>query len=422
MNWLYWISLIFEFYCIGFPAKEFSGQKCYPNYKDLLFLCGYLLFSPLLVNTATLGLIAQAYLFAYVMVSWNKLAPPDRAILFLLSTLTALIVEVLVSIVLMVLPVTLSKDYYDLIGCLGSFLVLVLLMRIPFLRSLYGRLCHAALPAKLVLINTYLVIIGIMVIYKLSQKFYYAILVEILFALLLLLLTNICVLYYDQRSRIASQQLIAYRKNLPIYESLITDIRASQHEYANHLQALHQLGHTCQTYEELRDALDRYTEGFAQPMAAYPLLLIDKPLLAASLYSLVTLAQAEEITIQFSIGATQITSPASETQMADLCSALLQNAIEASKAGDRIIVRIFSEDGHLDYEVRNPVLRKFTQEEIGQFFKKGYTTKQRTPEESAAHGLGLYQAQRLLDRLGGRLFADCAFYEDRYYIMMRIHV
>ena len=216
-----------------------------------------------------------------------------------------------------------------------------------------------------------------------------------------------CILYYDQRSQNDRRQLESYQQNLPIYESLITEIRSKQHEYTNRIQALSSLGHTCGDYDELLDALDRYAKEYSRPLQAYPLLLIDKPLLAASLYSLASHAEAEGIRTQFVVDDTEIRSIATEVQMADLTGALLQNAIEASQPGDHIHVWMHSDGQRLDFEVRNPVPSPLSQEEVNQFFQLGYSTKNRASDDTSPHGLGLHQVSVLCNKLGGQITASC---------------
>ena len=130
------------------------------------------------------------------------------------------------------------------------------------------------------------------------------------------------------------------KKNLPIYESLINEIRNSQHEYSNRLQNLQTLSSTCTNYDELKKCIQTYTYEYSKPLHAYPLLQIDKPLLAATLYNLSCQAEKKDIGIQF--------------------------------------------------EIRNPVPKFISSDEITNFFKNGYTTKALIEKrDNVPHGAGL---------------------------------
>ena len=251
----------------------------------------------------------------------------------------------------------------------------------------------------------------------------------------LLAAINIWILYYDQRTRLQQQEIDSYQKNMPIYDSLIHEIRANQHEYANHLQSLANLSVMYKDYDSLSRALQSYSQEFSNPMANYPLLQINMPLLAASLYSMASHAQEKGIALQFDIVNAVLESHAPEHELTDYITILTQNAIEACKAGDTVYALLDSKDGAVRYEIRNPVAAMIPPEEIGNFFKRGYSTKQTQSGSDAAseradsaaygqaddkRGLGLYYLQTNVTKSGGSVGADCVCYEDSYFIIFRL--
>lgn len=170
-------------------------------------------------------------------------------------------------------------------------------------------------------------------------------------------------------------------------------------------------------------------------MANYPLLQINMPLLAASLYSLASHAQKKGIALQFDIVNAILESHAPEHALTDYISILTQNAIEACKAGDTVYALLDSKDGAVRYEIRNPVPAMISPEEISNFFKRGYSTKQTQAGSDAAskradsaaygqadnkRGLGLYYLQTNITKAGGSVGADCVCYEDSYFIIFRL--
>lgn len=222
---------------------------------------------------------------------------------------------------------------------------------------------------------------------------------------------------------------------MPIYDSLIQEIRANQHEYANHLQSLANLSVMYKDYDSLSRALQSYSQEFSNPMANYPLLQINMPLLAASLYSMASHAQEKGIALQFDIVNAILESHAPEHELTDYITILTQNAIEACKAGDTIYALLDSKEGSVQYEIRNPVPAMISPEEIGNFFKRGYSTKQTQSGSDAAskradsaaygqaddkRGLGLYYLQTNVTKSGGSVGADCVCYEDSYFIIFRL--
>ena len=324
------------------------------------------------------------------------------------------------------------------ISLLGNFLTFVsavLFFQMPFTKHLFDHVKQASFLLRILVLNTYLVVLFCLAFFKIYPRQIYEILSLVITLLTLLAAINIWILYYDQRTRLQQQEIDSYQKNMPIYDSLIQEIRANQHEYANHLQSLANLSVMYKDYDSLSKALQSYSLEFSNPMANYPLLQINMPLLAASLYSMASHAQEKGITLQFDIVNAVLESHAPEHELTDYITILTQNAIEACKAGDTVYALLDSKDGAVRYEIRNPVPAMISPEEIGNFFKRGYSTKQTQAGSDAAseradstaskqaddkRGLGLYYLQTNITKAGGSVGADCVCYEGSYFIIFRL--
>ena len=324
------------------------------------------------------------------------------------------------------------------VSLLGNFLTVVssvLFFQLPFAKHLFDHVKQASFLLRILILNTYLVVLFCLAFFKIYPKQIYEILSLVITLLTLLAAINIWILYYDQRTRIQQQEIDSYQKNMPIYDSLIHEIRANQHEYVNRLQSLANLPVMYKDYDTLSKALQSYSQEFANPMANYPLLQINMPLLAASLYSLASHAQEKGITLQFDIVNAMLQSHAPEHELTDYITILTQNAIEACKEGDTIYALLDSKEGSVRYEIRNPVPAMISPEEIGNFFKRGYSTKQTQADFDAAskrtdsaaskqadgrRGLGLYYLQTNVTKAGGSIGADCVCYDETYYMIFRL--
>ena len=324
------------------------------------------------------------------------------------------------------------------ISLLGNFLTFVsaaAFFQLPFANHLFDYVKQASYLLRILTLNTYLVILFCLAFFKIYPQQIYEILSLVITLLTLLAAINIWILYYDQRTRLQQQEIDSYQKNMPIYDSLIQEIRAGQHEYANHLQSLANLSVMYKDYDSLSRALQSYSQEFSNPMANYPLLQINMPLLAASLYSMASHAQEKGIALQFDIVNAVLESHAPEHELTDYITILTQNAIEACKAGDTVYALLDSKDGAVRYEIRNPVPAMISPEEIGNFFKRGYSTKQTQAGSDAAskradsaaygqaddrRGLGLYYLQTNITKAGGSVGADCVCYEGSYFIIFRL--
>ena len=282
---------------------------------------------------------------------------------------------------------------------------------------------RAALPYRLILLNTYLIFLGILLVFKAAPKNFYMNLTTYLFIALLLVIVNISILYYDRLVASQKLELQSYQKHLPIYESLINEIRANQHEYSNRLQNLQNLSNTCTDYDSLCQALHKHTKEYTHPLHAYPLLQIDMPLLAAALYNLSCRAEAENITLYFDVVSEHLESHAPEYLLTDFACIITQNAIEASKAGDSIYIHISSENGMVQFEIRNPVDKRYTPQDIQMFFKKNYSTKSDTPKDDITpHGFGLFNLVNNITKWNGTIGADCVEYNNKFWIIFTLDI
>lgn len=232
---------------------------------------------------------------------------------------------------------------------------------------------------------------------------------------------NIACIFYENKIVEKQNQLASYQTNYPIYNSLLTDIRASQHEYANRMHTISTLIHSCKTFDEITDALNKMV-CVPKSMPSYPLLQINMPILAASLYHQYMTALEDGIHIQFDVQDANLVSQIDEVLLSDLASILLQNAVEESVDGDIIYVRIFTNNSKTTFEVRNPVKRMYPPEEISNFFKKNYTTKRRPKPDGLPHGHGLSFLKGVIHRNDGKITADCIEFRDQFFMIMKIEV
>lgn len=404
-----------EFLCIYFIVRKQIHQNLLPKAEDMFsFLCILLIIGEASADFPFLScLLGQLIYLTYIWLVYKRKNPVSGALLFSVTYILAAMLQFVAAALMSILPFTIPEAALPYAGNLLTLLLAVLLHLIPPVCNLYERISHAAKPYRFIMINTYIVLFIIMLVLKLNPTDLFSNTSVILSAVLFLVAANACILYYDQKLNARNQELVSYQKNLPIYKSLIDDIRASQHEYSNRLQSLRFLTETCKTYEELREALNKYTEDYSHPLHAYPLLLIDKPLLAASLYNLALRAEEVPVTIQFDVVAHRLQSQAPESVVADLTCILLQNAIEACKPGDSIYVHLSSDNGRTRFEVRNPSAVHYSAREINNFFRKDYSTKKdRSKEDGLTHGLGLHHLLKEVQKYDGTIGADCILFHE----------
>ena len=405
---------ICEFFIGCYITKTYLHKSYKPQVRDFFACCCLLLVCILIPNHRGILTWACAHVIylTYVCTQQKRseASLQDRYLLFCLMHNSMLIIEGVFSIPLTLLLrlIPMPELLFMLIANIILSVLTPVLFLVPALRNMYDRIRYAALPFRLILINSYMVLLFLLLSFKLNLLTLYKDEISAVIyccTALFLVALNFWLLYYDQRTRLQQQAINSYQKNMPLYDSLIQEIRANQHEYVNHLQSLANLPVMYKDYDSLSKALQSYAQEFSSPLENYPLLQINMPLLAASLYSLADHAQEKGIKLQFDIVSAILESHVPEHELTDYITILTQNTIEACKEGDTIYALLDSKDGSVHFEIRNPVSAMISPEEIGNFFKRGR---------------GLYDLQTNVLKAGGSVGADCVNYDGTFYMIFTL--
>lgn len=417
------ISSILEFVYIVIVAKSLSKQSLIPNYKDIIggFIIAYIYIFISDNNSIFLWITGQLFYMIYIA-TFTKDSILNRINLYCISYGIAILLNFFMYTVI---SLFLPQDawYIPVLGNIGCLFLSLFLFRFTRCKHLYELLCSARMPYKMLMLNSYILLIILLLFYKINSSNFYANLSYWLSIAFVLIFANICILYYDHQLFKKQQEIISYQKNLPIYQTLIDSIRANQHEFSNRIQYIQKLPYFCKDYDSLCQALMKTSTSYCKPLQHYVLLQMDMPLLAATLYALSCQAEQRGIHIVFNICAFHLVSHAPEYQLTDFISILTNNAIEASREGDTLYIQISTHQDHIQFEIRNPVLREYAPSEISQFFYKGYTTKNPNDRiEESPHGYGLYFLLENINKLDGSIGAECIVHKNTFWIIFRLEV
>ncbi len=417
------ISLCLEFICFYYILRAFLHKHMAPGKLDFVFFFLYLFINLLLWDNLYLSLCGILFIFIYCRILFPQEMLITCALLCTWCCFTIVLVQLIASVWLLFPLLSSFPQYESILGNLITLVLLLIFMRFSLFRNSFQRVSHSALPFRLLFINSFFILYAILFFFKLNNMLYYQNILFFVTALFFLILSDVLFLYYDQKLYYSQKLAQSYEKNLPIYETLISEIRSSQHNYANRLQALRQLPDVCSTYEELSSALKQSTLSFSMPLHAYPLLLINMPLLAASLYNLSSRAESNGIRVQYDITETAFSSAASEEELSDFTTILLQNAIEASNSGQYIYVHIFQTGSKFHFDIRNQLSEEIPSSEIQKFFQKGYSTKNANIKgDGLPHGIGLYYLLSSIQKYHGAISANCIFFQNEFWMNMELTI
>ncbi len=199
------------------------------------------------------------------------------------------------------------------------------------------------------------------------------------------------------------QELRIYKYYIRPLEELIKDIRARQHEFDNHMNAILNMHVTIDTYDELVRAQSAYGKSiYDDRVRSDPALLrISDKILAGFLYSKIISAPSF-INIDVQVLNQEIVTPVSEHYLVEIIGTLTDNAFEAATPDlNEVEMVLDAKDDKLIFMIKNQA-EGIKIGDIERFFEKGYTTK----TNIEGRGLGLYQARRIAKANGGEITVE----------------
>lgn len=214
-----------------------------------------------------------------------------------------------------------------------------------------------------------------------------------------------------------SNEIKTYKMYIQPLEELTKEIRARQHEFDNHLNAVLNMHITIDNYDELvkrqsEYIKEMYIEDSRQLIA---LLKISDKILAGFIYSKIV-ASPSFINVNIQVRNFEIISTVSEHNLIEIIGTLIDNAYEAcTEERNTVDIILDSDDNKLYFEVRNQV-EDMNFNKMSMFFKKGYSTK------GYKRGLGLHNAKRIANKYGGDITVELMNIGDKEYISFKVEI
>lgn len=215
------------------------------------------------------------------------------------------------------------------------------------------------------------------------------------------------------------EELKIYKLYIHPLEELTKDIRARQHEFDNHMNAVLNMHVTIDNYDELVAAQSAYCKEIyeAKGVSTPALLRISDKILAGFLYSKILGAPAYA-KVEIQVLSQQIITSVSEHNLVEILGTLVDNAFEAATPQIPLVEMVLdSREDKLIFMIRNQV-QGLTMGDISRFFQKGYTTK----DNRECRGLGLYQANMIAQQFGGEITVELTDGEESQEICFRVEI
>ena len=215
------------------------------------------------------------------------------------------------------------------------------------------------------------------------------------------------------------KELMMYKLYVHPLEEFIREIRARQHEFDNHLNALLSMHITIHEYDELVKAQADYMRSLVtMPGNTYlGLLKISNKVLAGFLYSKLVSAH-KQIQVELIVGSKEIFTFVPEMEVVEVLGTLIDNAFDAcNEAFPSVKLYLTSEEDRLIFIIKNQY-EKVPIEELSKFFERGYSTKEQTDRR----GLGLYNAKKIIERWKGEIYVENEEIQGKNYLSFHVEL
>ena len=237
---------------------------------------------------------------------------------------------------------------------------------------------------------------------------------------IMVLIIILCIhgLLYRIKYQEKQAELEAYKTYSAAFSDLITQIRARQHEFDNHISALCNLHYICKDYDELVQEQSKYAKDVISNNRFHKLLVSGNPVIAGFLYGKLSSIQEQGIEVTYTFHISEFTSKIPVYLVVELVGNLLKNAVEAVKTQQvekQIHLSCTENENEFCLGVRNRS-EKIPLDEIGRFFEKGYSSK------GGGRGLGLYNVKEICEKYGVDIVCDNTEIDDKNWFLIELHI
>ncbi len=236
------------------------------------------------------------------------------------------------------------------------------------------------------------------------------------------------IIIYNAKTRKQEDEIRLYRMYTKPLEELIKEIRARQHEFDNHLNAILNMHLTVENYDDLVRAQSDYIFSIVDNKKNnyLPLLRLSDKVLAGFLYTKLS-SVIKPIEFEVELGTETIVTGSRERDIIEVIGTLIDNAVDACDDDNNHIKIFISSEGYntankdddkIIFEIMNehpvvPVSR------FEKFFEKGWSTKS---GDKYARGFGLYNAKRIVNSYKGGITVENREIDGRNYVDFRIEM
>ena len=307
----------------------------------------------------------------------------------------------------------------NLIGIVGNCFICAMLLwgRKKYISCLTKRIIKSS--GMIVILILGLFFAYLLYVYKKSVLVQNVITSQILIGIIGIETVSILWINAENEKKSKAKELQLYELYNKTFEQAVVAIRARQHEFDNHINAIKCLQLTIGNPYELVKAQNEYCDKIIMENSFNRLLkLHTEPILIGFLYSKFMNAKEQGIMVLHDVHAIEVKNRMDICLLIEVIGILFDNATEALLSAKDIekvlLVKILQEDKNIfSVEVANRS-RKFLNSEIEKFCEWGYSTK------DSNRGIGLARVKEIVKRSKADFLIENICYDSQNYLSFKI--
>lgn len=187
----------------------------------------------------------------------------------------------------------------------------------------------------------------------------------------------------------------------PLLDEIIQSMKASEHEYKNHINMIYSMIQVSKTIPEIKEKASNYIGHIQNKNVFSKVLDIESTIVKAVIYSKLVECEQLGINLNYEIKSNIEGSYLDDTEITIILSNLLNNAIEATKnSNNKKITLDIRKFERYKIQVKNNISGlNIDSREIENFFKKGFSSK------GEGRGYGLFNVKKIIKKYKGTIYA-----------------
>jgi signal transduction histidine kinase len=402
-----------------FRLRLRDGLLCLVFFITCLFSRGTIVLDTSGYELIPAGQIELFFMLVFLVMIINSLWFRKNGVFTLFGTFAVFSLFILLRQVSVVLFYGLDLNglpWYPIVLRIFSILLLIALSFTPIFKWLIEKLDDGSYPVMLLIGNTAVFLFSLLIYYNFSALQMTENLPLIIVLLSVLAIADLVIGLYTQKRFNERKRIRMLEQYVPVIEELMSQVRARKHEFNNRLFAISAAVETAETLDQAKAEIAELTKGMQIGISEKSLLGSDSKITAGMIYGKTKLAEMNRVNLVSEINASLKVKSIREVDLVEIIGILLDNAIEASVAGDTIYIKVERQDDELSIAVSNPH-DALSATDFVRMFRRGYSTKTKS---LGSRGYGLANVKDIVNRYHGKLLTKNETISERNYVTIGV--